>query len=172
MNLSMESQIEYPFYHKIPRNSHKIETKDNFNSKKGVGTMALKTTNIYVFWRDHMLLIQRSPFDSNLPNYWEAPAGHVDIYCEAGDSMLARKEALRELEEETSLEALAKDLLFLPSCSTPSHSCYMLFIHSRLPVKIRLSNEHQDFKWVKVQPNPTLNAPLRKEVAEFLRLIP
>lgn len=133
--------------------------------------MALKTTNVYVFWTEYILLIKRSSFDTNLPNYWEAPAGHMDIYCDAGDSILARKEALRELKEETGIEVNAKDLLYLSSCSTPKHSCYMLFIPTRLPPKVRLSHEHQDFKWVRVEPNPTLDAHLRKEVSTFLRLV-
>ena len=62
---------------------------------------SINTTNVYVVWRNHILLIQRSAEDGNLPSYWEAPAGHVDVYCPPIDSTLSRKEALRELREET-----------------------------------------------------------------------
>ena len=131
--------------------------------------MHLITTNIYPIWNQKLLLIKRSALDTNLPNYWEAPAGHVDVICPSGDSYCARLEALRELREETGLFAQTKDLIFMHEFSTPSHSCYILPLTTPTPPNIFLSHEHQNFMWVSLNARPPM--PLRKEVLHFMENI-
>jgi len=129
--------------------------------------MHIKTTSVYVIWRDHILLILRSRQDENKALWWEAPAGHVDVKCPQGDSMIARSEALRELKEETGISAYPRDLQFLKSYSTPSHSSYILYVDSFLPPKVKLSFEHESFRWINIC-KATMCKPLREEVVKFV----
>ena len=130
--------------------------------------MHIKTTSVYVVWRTHLLLILRSRHDENKPLWWEAPAGHVDIACSVGDSILARTEALRELREETGIVATPSDLQFLPTYSTPTHSSYILHVSSGLPPKVKLSFEHEAFKWANIC-KAHICTPLREEVSKFVK---
>lgn len=130
--------------------------------------MKLNTTNVYVVWKDHLLLILRSRTDSNKPLWWESPAGHVDVYCPSGDSMTARVEALRELEEEAGVKAQPRQLVYLPKYSNPQHSSYLLVANSKLPPKVTLSFEHEDFKWV-LPCKASICSPLREEVKQFVK---
>lgn len=130
----------------------------------------LHTTNVYIFWGNRLLLIRRSKLDTNLPLWWEAPAGHVDIACPTGDSNLARLEALRELREEAGISLAPEDLHFLPQCSDLKHSSYAFIFESKLPPKITLSFEHTDFDWVHIYSTiPYSN--IRKEVVDFIKKI-
>ena len=128
----------------------------------------LNTTNVYVLWKNHLLLIQRSKFDDNLPSYWESPAGHVDVYCMPLDSYTTRTEALRELNEETGISASAQELTFLPKFSNKKHLSYLLTIPQNLPPKIKLSFEHDNFKWQDIHTN-LLPRCIRPEVVHFIR---
>jgi len=130
--------------------------------------MKLKTTSIYVFWGRKLLLIERTPNDTNLPGFWEAPAGHVDCACPIGDSQIARREALRELFEETGLHISNLDLRFLPQYSSNTHSTYLTRISSKTNIPIRLSHEHTRYVWI--NPMRALKIQkLRPEVRQFLR---
>lgn len=127
-----------------------------------------KTTNIYVVWKGCILLIQRTWKDENLPNYWESPAGHVDVYCPKGDSQQSRQEALRELREETGIRANSEQLIYLPKFSTDRHASYLLNCISAIPPKVTLSFEHDAFRWYSLaQPIPMKN--VRPEVVHFIR---
>jgi len=130
--------------------------------------MELNTTSVYVIWKGHLLLILRSRNDSNNPLWWEAPAGHVDVHCNVGDSAIARSEALRELKEETGIEAQDSQLVYLPRYSNLKHSSYLLIIHSKLPPKVTLSFEHEKFKWISLC-KANVCSPLRKEVKQFVK---
>lgn len=129
---------------------------------------SINTTNVYVVWRNHILLIQRSAEDDNLPSYWEAPAGHVDVYCPPIDSTLSRKEALRELREETGIYAHPNQLLFLPQFSNTKHLSYLLTLETKLPPKLKLSFEHDDFRWMNIF-NAHIPKKIRPEVVNFIR---
>ena len=93
----------------------------------------LKTTNVYVVSGPDMLLIRRSPNDDNKPQWWESPAGHVDIPCLSLDTLDVRREALRELSEETGIYATPHQLEHLPRFSSPRHIAYLLNVPSRKP---------------------------------------
>ncbi len=130
--------------------------------------MKLNTTSVYVIWKGHLLLILRSRSDSNKPLWWEAPAGHVDVDCPRGDSLIARSEALRELKEETGIQAKSSQLTHLPKYSNNLHSSYLLVAISNLPPKVTLSFEHEKFKWISLC-KAKLCSPLRKEVKRFAK---
>ena len=128
----------------------------------------IKTTNVYVFWKGCILLIQRARNDENLPSYWESPAGHVDIYCPKGDSQQSRDEALRELREETGIHANLEQLVYLPRFSNNEHSSYLLVCESALPPKVKLSFEHDAFRWYSLT-QPICIQNIRPEVTYFIR---
>ena len=129
----------------------------------------VKTTNIYIVWHGCILLIQRSVEDDNLPNYWECPAGHVDVYCPEGDTILSRLEALRELREETGIVANPEDLVNLPQTSSKKHRSYLLNLQSPLPPRIGLSFEHSAFRWYSLR-HSTKPKRIRPEVANFIEM--
>ena len=129
---------------------------------------SINTTNVYVIWKNYILLIQRSMLDENLPNHWESPAGHVDIYCPPIDSKNSRLEALRELAEETGIVAGIEDLHFLPQFSNSKHLSYALICNKNLPPKVKLSFEHDNFRWQKID-DRHLPTKIRPEVVNFIR---
>ena len=132
----------------------------------GIAMFTLRTTSVYVVCGPEMLLIRRSKDDENKASWWEAPAGHVDIPCEAQDSMRVRKEALRELFEETGISADPYLLEHLPRFSSPRHMSYLLNLAYVKP-KIRLSNEHDEYKWYTI--GEKLPPQTRYEVRRYLR---
>ena len=127
----------------------------------------VRTTNVYVIVGDRILLIQRTPLDENKPLWWEAPAGHVDVYCEPIDSMCVRQEALRELEEETGLVVSPYDIEPLPRFSSFRHMAYITRVSPKVMNDVRLSEEHCDYRWHRIfDPLPKHT---RYEVRRFLR---
>lgn len=132
--------------------------------------MATKTTSVYVFWKNNLLLIQRSQHDENLPLYWEAPAGHTDIYVPSNyDTDTARQEAARELREETGIIINPKRLNFLDMYSNDKHLSYFLDLSSmEIPPEIKLSHEHTAYAWINPMQD-TLPFLLRPEVFSFIK---
>ena len=124
------------------------------------------TTNIYVMYGPETLLIRRSPDDDNKPLWWESPAGHVDVPCECLDTMVMRKEALRELYEEARISADPFLLEHLPRFSSPRHMSYILQMKYVKP-EVTLSDEHCDYMWLNVHDKTPQNT--RYEVRRFLR---
>ncbi|MHA1961388.1 MAG: NUDIX hydrolase [Candidatus Thorarchaeota archaeon] len=129
--------------------------------------MSIKTTNVYVVWKSLILLIRRSRLDENKPGWWESPAGHVDIPCYTRDSSRLRKEALRELFEESGIVAHIADLIYLPNFSNTTHSSYLLLVSDELPPIVRLSDEHESFRWVSL--NDSGIHPIREECKTFIK---
>lgn len=129
----------------------------------------IKTTNIYVLWRDHILLIKRSLYDSTNPLMWETPGGHVDRLCVDRESLVCKQEALRELEEETNIRALSKNLEVM-NTSSRVHASYVLSLNNKIPPKINLSYEHSDFRWIDLRnPKAYLELKLRPQVLNFMK---
>jgi 8-oxo-dGTP pyrophosphatase MutT (NUDIX family) len=127
---------------------------------------SVQTTNIYVMCGPHTLLLRRSPEDESKPLWWESPAGHVDVPCEYLDTMTVRKEALRELFEETGICADPHLLEHLPALSSPRHMSYILYFKYVKP-EVKLSDEHCEYMWLNVNTAPPQNT--RYEVRRFLR---
>jgi len=131
--------------------------------------MRIKTTSIYVVWRNHILLIRRAKNDASLPNWWESPGGHVDRFCGYTDNLLCRLEAVRELKEETGIDAKPQMLLTLPRIDSPSHLSYFLKFDSRLPPKVVLSHEHNLYRWDDIEVSPIgIRTPMRHQVRDFI----
>ena len=136
------------------------------SGSSGIAMFTLRTTNVYVMHGPEMLLIRRSQNDDNKPSWWESPAGHVDIPCEPLDTMKVRKEALRELFEETGISADPYLLEHLPRFSSSRHMCYILNLKYIKP-KVTLSDEHDSFVWHNVKEKTPPQT--RYEVRRFLR---
>ena len=126
----------------------------------------LKTTNVYVLWRRHILLIKRSSTDENLPNFWESPGGHVDLKVHLSDNFVARREAVREVQEETGLRL---DIGLLKPYQVNHKTCHIAYVYDfrqRVPPAIKLSFEHSEFTWKSCK---YIFPKTRKEVKEFIQ---
>ena len=127
---------------------------------------SVQTTNVYVLSNQQILLIRRSPEDKSKALWWESPAGHVDKLCQAIDSYEVRREARRELLEETGINTSTSSLQHLPSLSTSKHMSYALHLKHRRP-DVTLSEEHCSYLWLTIGDTPPQNT--RYEVRRFLR---
>jgi 8-oxo-dGTP pyrophosphatase MutT (NUDIX family) len=95
-----------------------------------------------------VLLIQRSE-DDNWPNVWEYPRGR----CDKGDENQLKECLKREVKEETGLdidiiEYIDKYEYLADGGSRKSTQFNFLCKMTNPNQKIKLSKEHQDYKWV------------------------
>lgn len=91
-----------------------------------------------------ILLVKRSPKQTNYPNYWSVPSGHL----EEGETY--RQAAIRETDEETQINNL-NDISFVVAIRN-NHKRFEVFkatIEEQTDPTI--DNEHSDFMWV--EPN-------------------
>ncbi len=111
-----------------------------------------------------ILLIQRSGEESNNPLRWEIPGGKLD----KGQDLT--QAATREMIEEVGLFAIpVKQLVFFDS-DISSNNKYkgipyiqLAGLYASEGNKVRISKEHEDYKWV------TLNNSLKLDLTEFTR---
>ena len=127
----------------------------------------VKTTNVYILWRNHILLIKRSQFDESLAGVWESPGGHVDYPIVLGDSFPTRQEALREVKEEAGLDLDLGRLQLYTIDRKNCHVAYIYDISTTSPPPVKLSFEHSHFRWTSCK--SSLRLRLRKEVFNFVR---
>jgi bis(5'-nucleosidyl)-tetraphosphatase len=99
---------------------------------------------------DEVLLIQRAKKDF-WPHQWEFPKGH----CEPGKDKHLRDCAVREIKEETGLDVKPGDLIDKYKYVRLEHNkkiisiCYNYKCRLLNPnQEVRLSKEHEAFKWV------------------------
>lgn len=95
-----------------------------------------------------VLLIQRSR-DDHWPNHWEFPRGGCDK--PVGENV--KHCALREIKEETGLDVEIIELIdtfqYLADNGTRLTTCYNYLCKMKDEnQQIKLSKEHQDFKWI------------------------
>jgi len=98
--------------------------------------------------RKQILLLQRARKD-HWPNFWEFPRGKCDKPI--GESLV--KCVQREIKEETGLDVepliLIDTFNYLADKGTRKTICHNFLCRMKDPEqKIKLSKEHQDFKWV------------------------
>jgi len=126
-----------------------------------------ETASVYVCYQDCTLLIRRDARVPNLPTFWESPGGHLDILAEfPKDLDEIKREAARELREETDIAVDAQELELLPAPHTTSAHCSFLLDLERLP-QVRLSFEHDAYTWWNSsRPIPT---KIRWQVSRFLK---
>jgi len=92
-----------------------------------------------------LLIVRRSDTDEHRPQQWDLPGGHV----EAGETFTAALK--RELLEETGQEIDESDmeLVYGMSGTFPGvNVTWLFFLTHTSKTKIRLSYEHNDYKWV------------------------
>ena len=95
-----------------------------------------------------VLLIQRAP-DDHWPHHWEFPRGKCD-HGKLEDTTICVK---REIKEETGLDIQVIGLIdkfeYLADGGTRLTTCYNYLCKMDPPnQKIKLSKEHQDYKWI------------------------
>jgi len=93
--------------------------------------------------RDSALLIKRGKNEKAYPNEWELPSGKVE-YKEHPD-----KAAVREVKEETGLDVkVIRPLTISHFVYGKRHCVQINYLVKAKNYKVRLSEEHDDYKWV------------------------
>ncbi len=104
------------------------------------------------------LILKRSPKAHAYPNCWDFAGGKL----EAGEDISESVE--REVLEETSLKVKAIRPVFIFHEFVNSHpSVFILYQCNKISGKIRLSEEHTEFKWA------TKEEILKLKTEKFLR---
>jgi 8-oxo-dGTP pyrophosphatase MutT (NUDIX family) len=109
-----------------------------------------------------ILLLRRSKTDVRRPLQWDIPGGLVEEEEEFHTA------CAREIVEETGLEVSAKQLQ-LAYCTSAYveeelNVCWLIFIAHITKADVRVSYEHDDFRWVSVdEAIATIEYPLQKE---------
>lgn len=111
---------------------------DGFSENKIV--VAVKAVLTY---KGRALMLRRSKTDSTAPGMWEHTGGKLEF----GEGLQAA--LLREIKEETGLEATVMKLLYAVTSMTNAHRqivvlSYWCRAHSDA---VRLSEEHDDYRW-------------------------
>lgn len=106
----------------------------------------------FLFRRDTVLAVRRSPFNSNWVGKWELPGGKI----EPDSALMPGAEILRELDEETGFDPLMQFLaiLFFNDSNqsvdflSPKTTHMSYFWQGRVTEgRLKLSEEHDEFKW-------------------------
>jgi len=95
-----------------------------------------------------LLLIQRAKED-HWPNFWEAPRGKCDKPM--GENLIHCLK--REIKEETGLDIVPVEEIdtfeYLADKGTRKSICHNFLCRLKDPnQKVKLSHEHQDYKWI------------------------
>ena len=93
-----------------------------------------------------ILLLKRHPKSIHGPEKWELPGGKVDR-GEFFDECL-----VREIKEETNLEAKVGDFCeAIQDDYFHKRTIQVIMYLTDIEGKVKISDEHEDFKWVKVE---------------------
>ena len=98
----------------------------------------------------HVLLIRRSKTDTRRPGEWDFPGGQI----ENGEDVAAA--AARELQEEAGLVVKPSELVVIYAETKPfaeddrSITRFLLTLKLSEDQPVKLSFEHDDYKWVDV----------------------
>lgn len=97
----------------------------------------------------HILLIQRSS-DDHWPLYWEIPRGK----CDQGNNERLNHCLKREIKEETGLDVKPVKFVdsfsyYVPKDKRKSKQYNFLCVLKDVNQPVKLSKEHQDYKWIK-----------------------
>ncbi len=95
-----------------------------------------------------ILLLKRHPNSKTNPNCWELPGGKVESGEDFDDAII------REFNEETGLSIELNDLLGAVQEDFPHKKTIALIMNvdiSSKNLEVKISEEHVDFKWVKME---------------------
>ncbi len=95
-----------------------------------------------------ILLLKRHPNSKTNPNCWELPGGKVESGEDFDDAII------REFNEETGLSIELNDLLGAVQEDFPHKKTIALIMNVDISSKnpeVKISEEHVDFKWVKME---------------------
>jgi len=96
---------------------------------------------------NEILILKRHPKSKTNPNKWELPGGKID----PGEDF--DKALLREFDEETNLSVELGDLIGAVQEDFPHKKTIALIMNVNMlsdEVKVKISNEHIDWKWVTI----------------------
>ena len=96
-------------------------------------------SKVIIKWKNKCLILQREDNEQ-----WELPGGHLNV------SESFQKGAKREVYEETGMK-ISKLKLVLQQRD------FCLYTAKPKVIKVRLSREHLDYKWVRIKDLPKLN---------------
>jgi 8-oxo-dGTP pyrophosphatase MutT (NUDIX family) len=96
-------------------------------------------SKVIVKWKNKCLMLQRAD-----NKQWELPGGHLNV------SESFRKGAKREVYEETGLKISKLSIVL-------QQRDFCLYTAKPRVIKVRLSREHVDYKWVRVKELSKLN---------------
>lgn len=95
-----------------------------------------------------ILILQRASDDDFYPNLWELPSGKKEPLEKVEDA------AMREVKEETGLNVKVKNIIFtfnfIVDKPDETRDVTQLVFATELTgeADVRLSDEHQDFRWI------------------------
>lgn len=104
---------------------------------------SFRSGHVVIKKEDCFLLLRRSSTDTWMPNHYGFPGGKIENHEDTIDGVA------RECKEETQLQIIPSELIFLPKCSKKHNHLY--FYTTKYNGKIKLNNEHDDYKWVTLQ---------------------
>lgn len=106
--------------------------------------VAVKSLIVY---NQRALIMRRSFTDRHGPGIWEFTGGRLEFGETLEDGLL------REIQEETGLEAAIQKLLYAVTLPTgPTRQIVVLnYLTYAAGDKVRLSSEHQDYRWATKQ---------------------
>lgn len=111
------------------------------------GTSALIINN-----KDQILLVKRADDDDFLPGSWELPGGGVEY----GET--AQEAIIREIKEECGIEIeVLKPVAVADYFINDTQILEICFLCDPKCLDIKLSHEHSDFKWLKIDAIRTLD---------------
>lgn len=99
-----------------------------------------KSAHVVIINDGKVLILRRSSTDEWMPGHYGLPGGKLNSDENLTDAIA------RECKEETNLDILPKNLIFLPKNSNNKEHAF--FYTTKFDGELKLDFEHDDFQWV------------------------